>query len=163
MFCYALATCFNGEAINWYAPHTINPNSLFANNLNAHWKKNIAELCATLEPKSRKVYTKNNHHLYITKESNGYCFIACDTPLDEQQVRCLAYYLLDQKVSLKEVGDDLEGYSQDPKIAVELRKTIEELMAQQPPIEELIEQTNNLPTISFKFHSHSEESGCVLM
>ena len=76
MFCYALATCFNGEAINWYTPHHINPNRLFAQNLIHQWKKEISELCATLEPKTRKTYAKNNHHLYILKEANGYCFIA---------------------------------------------------------------------------------------
>lgn len=163
MFCYALATCFNGETINWYTPHQINPNSLFAQNLTAQWKKNISELCTTLEPKSRKTYTKNNYHLYILKETNGYCFIACDTQLNIQQVDWLVYHLLDKKVPLNEVGNDLEEYSQDPQIAVDLRKNIEELIAQQPRIEELIERTNHLPTISFQFHSHSEESQCVLM
>ncbi|CEG58504.1 protein of unknown function [Legionella fallonii LLAP-10] len=163
MYCHALATCFNGELITWHIPHNMNPSRLFAQNNTNQWKRDISELSGTLEIGICRTYAKNNHYLYILKLNPGYCFIACDTQLDLKQVNWLAYHLLDKKITLNEVADNLEHYSQDPEVAIAMKENIEELIAQKPCIADLIERTNNLPTISFQFHSQSKEHQCILI
>ncbi len=171
MMCYALATCFKNEEIKWYAPEaSLHRSRLFAANNVSKWKKEISAFCRGLEIDECKTFVNDKHYLYILKLDVGYCFIACDKQLTIQQISWLGYYLLIQKVSPAEVGGDLDGYAEDReaihlqhiKEIEEEKNNIEQLLAHEPKIEELIEKLNNMSPVSFRFHQ-PPSSSCILI
>lgn len=173
MYCYALATCFKGEEINWcQSVNTPNPSGMFAKNTINQWKKEIFGLFISLEAGTCLNYVKDNHYIYILKSDHDSCFIACDTKLTIKQVSWLAHHLLNNKIALNEAINDMERFTQDQdmealkqeitELKAELEKSIEKLIALRPDIEKLIEKTNNLPALSFRM-SHHRENNCKVM
>jgi len=163
MICYALATCFNDDKINWYTTeHALNRSHLFAQNTTNQWKKEVRTLCNKLEAGVCDSYMKENNYLYALKLNAGYSFIACDVQLNIQQIKWLGYYLLIKKIAPDEVANNLEKYTIDYQVEAikeqitetieELKKDIEGIIESGQKIEDLIEQTNKLPAVSFRFH-----------
>ena len=176
MICYALATCFNAKEFNWFIPDsTFNSSRLFAQKPVQKWKQEITDFCSSLEIGLYNTSKNDNHYFYALKLTPGVCFIACDTELTFKQFNMLVNHLLFKKIALETVGNNLEQYTKDQEVealkqqldelTIEAKKTIERIIERGDKIEDLVNQTQNLPEVSFSF-PRTEKSilpSCVLI
>ncbi|VEG92060.1 hypothetical protein [Legionella spiritensis] len=168
MKCYALATQFNGESLQWHVPgNTYNPTTLFARKALGKWKKDIDDFVRQMQPGFCHCLYLDGYYIYGQKLGDKACVIVCDTELTIEQMRYLAYYLLNIGVDRETVAAHMEKYTRDEKVEQvkqelgEVKKimidNIDKVLERGERIEDLIKRTEGLADTSFLFHKKAKE------
>lgn len=175
MKCYGLAIRFDKEPFTWYFPGN-KLFAFFANNLAESSRKEITDFCDH-KVRSGEVhyYDKDSYCFSVLKVQKRCCIVASDCKLNKRQMAYLYMYLLETKLPMQTVADNLEKYTQDVKIAeltkiltetnVLMGENIEQLLKRQGNLEQLLANTDEIAhrTEEFKHKSHELNSCCTIL
>jgi hypothetical protein len=166
MKCIALATCFSQEELNWHFPEqSYSPASFFAKKSLGHLRQELAEqiteFCSQLQSADFIHFKQGNSVIHIQKINADCCAVISDVELSQEQMRYLSLYLLCRKISLRDIGANLEHYTHDFKtqaIKADLAETLEimksnldKTLERDTKLEDLLDKSARLEQASRRF------------
>lgn len=169
MKCYAVGTWIEKNdiaVIDYYFPGRFY-STFFIKQAIQNSKQKIAAMVQELTPFTSSRAIVNGYHIACIKLKTNVCVSMTDISLNDSQLRHLARNLLTQHIEKKTIANNIELYTQDPKMAEaraisdsiekQLLHNIDLAIGNEQELKQLIHSAEELKDSSFQFR---RKTGC---